>query len=122
MTDRFKSAHPPFSLTSRLVGKFSSIVRVLTRVMNGIGHQLTLRGTVTSEFVGHEAPRCLPLLLEESMKEAGRGFRIPPCLYQDIQDLTVLIHGSIQIALLAVDPDKHLIDKRLITAGTRSFA
>jgi hypothetical protein len=89
--------------------------------MNGIGHQLTMRGTVTSEFVSHEAPRRLAFPLEEFEKEAGRGFRSPPCLYQDIQDLTVLIHGSIQIALLSVDLDKHLIDKPLIPAGTRSF-
>jgi hypothetical protein len=33
-----------------------------------------------------------------------------------------LVHGSIQIALLSIDPDKHFIDKPLIATGTRSFS
>ncbi len=122
MTSRFKPAHPPFSLASRLMREFGSILSILARVMNRIGHQLTMRGSVTSELIGHETPRCLALPLEKLAKEAGCGFRIPPCLHQDIQDLTVLIYGSVQIALLSVDPNKDFIDKPLIATWPGSFA
>jgi hypothetical protein len=84
LADRFKSAHPPFSLTSRLMRELGSIVRILACVMNRIGHQFSVRRSVTSEFIGHEAPRRLTLLLEKPAKEAGCGLRIPPCLDKDV--------------------------------------
>jgi hypothetical protein len=52
------------------------------------------------------------LLLEESTEKANCGFRVPPCLHQDIQDLTVFIYGSVLTALLSIDPDKHFITRR----------
>ena len=54
-----------------------------------------MRGTVASQFVSHEPPGRLALLLEKPAKEAGRGFRIPPWLRENIQDLAVLIYGTI---------------------------
>jgi hypothetical protein len=56
-----------------------------------------MSGLIASEFVSHQPPGCLALLLEKPAKKAGRGLRVPPRLYQDIQDLAVLIHGPIQI-------------------------
>jgi hypothetical protein len=56
-----------------------------------------MRGRVASEFVSHQSAGRLALLLEKPAKEVGGGFRVPPRLYQDIQDLAVLIHSSIQI-------------------------
>ena len=66
--------------------------------MGGTRQLFSMRRTVARQFVGNESPRRLALLLEKPVKEAGGGLRVPPRLYQDIQDLTVLIHGSIQIA------------------------
>ena len=77
-----------------------------------------MRGSVASEFVGDEPPRRLALWLEKPTKEAGRGFLVPPLLDQDIQDLPILIDGSIQIMLLPVDPNKGFIDKPPIAAWT----
>ena len=65
--------------------------------MDCAGHHFAMRGRVASEFVSHQPPGRLALLLEKPAEEASRGFRIPPCLHEDIQDLTVLIHGPIQI-------------------------
>ena len=89
--------------------------------MDRVRHNLAMRGSVAFEFIGDEPPRRLALLLEKPTKEAGRGFLVPPFLDQDIQDLPILINGSIQIMLLSVDPNKDFIDKPLIAAWTRSF-
>jgi len=78
-------------------------------------------GMVASQFVGHEPPGRLALLLDKSAEKAGRSFRIPPCLHEDIQDLTILIHSSIQITQFSVDTHEDLIDEPLIATGAGSF-
>jgi len=89
--------------------------------MNGVRHQLTMRGSVASKLIGHEAPRRPALPLEKSTKKADCSPSISPCLDQDIQDLAMLIHRSIQITLLSLDPDKHFIEKPLIATRPGSF-
>jgi hypothetical protein len=42
-----------------------------------------------------------------------------PCLDEDIQDLAILIHRSIQIAQFPIDPHEDFIDEPLITARAR---
>jgi hypothetical protein len=63
----------------------------------------------------------LALSLEEPAKEAGGGFAVPPRLDEDIQDLAILIHRSIQIAQFPIDPHEDFIDEPLIAAGTGSL-
>jgi hypothetical protein len=80
-----------------------------------------MRVTVASQFVGHELPTCLALLLEKSTKETGGGSRVPPCLHQKVQDLAILIHGSMQRVQFSVDPHENRFDEPLTPARTRSF-
>jgi hypothetical protein len=65
--------------------------------MDGVRHHFAMHGRVASEFVSHQSAGRLALLLEKPAKKAGGSFHVPPRLYQDIQDLAVLIHGTIQI-------------------------
>ena len=65
-------------------------------------HHFAMSRRVASEFVSYQSAGRLALPLEKPAKEAGRGLRISPRLYQDIQDLAVLIHGPIQIAKWSV--------------------
>jgi hypothetical protein len=65
--------------------------------MDGARHRFAMSGRVASEFVSHQSAGRFALLLGKPAKEAGGSFRVPPRLYQDIQDLAVLIHGPIQI-------------------------
>jgi hypothetical protein len=90
--------------------------------MDGVWHHVAMRGTVASQLVSYEPPWRLALSLEEPTKEAGSGFPVPPILHQKIQDLTILIHGSIQIAQPSIDPNKDFIDEPMIAAGTRSLS
>jgi hypothetical protein len=64
----------------------------------------------------------LALLLEKPTKEAGCGARVPPLLYQNVQNLTLLIYCSIQISEFSINANEDFIDEPLITGGTRSLA
>jgi hypothetical protein len=90
--------------------------------MDAARHHFAMRGRVASVFVSHQSAGRLALLLEKPAKEAGGGFPISSCLDEDIQDLAILIHGSIQIAQLSIDAYENFIGKPLIAAGTGSFA
>jgi hypothetical protein len=46
-----------------------------------------MNGRVASEIVSHQSAGRLALLLEKPAKEACGGFRVPPRLDKDIQDL-----------------------------------
>jgi hypothetical protein len=63
--------------------------------MDGARHHLAMSGSIASEFVSHQPPRRLALLLKKPPKEAGSGIPVLSCLDEDIQDLAILIHGSI---------------------------
>jgi hypothetical protein len=90
--------------------------------MGGARHHVTMSGRVASEFVSHQPPGRLALLLEKPAKEAGGGFPVPPCLDEDIQDLAILIHRSIQIPKLPGDTHEDFIDVPLVAARTRSLS
>jgi PIN domain nuclease of toxin-antitoxin system len=90
--------------------------------MDSARHHFAMSGSVASEFVSHQSPGRLALLLKKPAKEAGSGFPVSSCLDEDIQDLAILIHGSIQIAKLSADTHEDPIDKPLIAAGTGSLA
>jgi hypothetical protein len=120
MTNGLKTAHSPFS--SPFMRKFGSIIGVLLSVMERVGHHVAVGRAIAFELIGHETPRRLALLLEESSKEASCGLCVPPSLHEDIEDLTILIYGSIQIAKLSADANKDFVDEPLIAARTGSFA
>ena len=90
--------------------------------MDSARHHFAMSGYITSESVCHQPSGRLALLFKKPAKEAGGGFPISSCLDEDIQDLAILIHGSIQIAQLSIDAYENFIDKPSIAAGTGSFA
>jgi hypothetical protein len=90
--------------------------------MDSARHHDTMSGSIASEFVSHQPPGCLALLLKKLAKEAGSGFSVSSCLDEDIQDLAILILGSIQIAKLSGDMHEDLIDVPLVAARTRSLS
>ena len=77
--------------------------------MLDIRQQLALRNAVTSQLVGHDHSRHILQALQQSPEEPLGGFAIAPVLNQNVEDNTVLIHGTPEIVLHALDPDEHLI-------------
>ena len=67
--------------------------------------------TVAAQLVGHEPHGFLSLTLQQSAKESPRCTPVPTGLYEDVDQVTVLIHRRIAprdffIALVALTVDQ----------------
>ncbi len=82
--------------------------------MLDIGQQTSLRHAIASQLVGHDYPRHILQAPEKPLEEALGGFPITPLLDQNIQDDTILINGSPQIMLDALDPDEYFVEVPLV--------
>src|SRR5215218_4066660 len=67
------------------------------------GENLALGRSGALEFVGDEHARHVGPPLEEFTEELLRRLLVAPTLDQDIEDVAVLIHRSLQIVLFALD-------------------
>src|SRR5262245_64621955 len=76
---------------------------------------LALGSSVALEFVSHDHARHVGQALEQFAEELLCGPLITAALYQDIQHVPVLIHGSPQIVMFALDRQKHFIHLPLVT-------
>lgn len=109
MAGRFESAHLPLSLAGRLMRDFGAIVGVASSVMINGRQEGSKRGSIAFAFVGDDSKRFFPLAAHQSLKEPLGGALIPARLNQDVDHVTVWIHGPPEILLLAVDSDEDLI-------------
>ena len=53
---RLELSHPSFSNPGRLMGLLCSIILVLLSAVNRVGNQLTMRDSITTQFVGNDLP------------------------------------------------------------------
>src|SRR3712207_3381428 len=106
---RLEPLHLPFSSPCRLVRVFCPVVEALVPAMLDTGHQLLLRGAITTELVGyHDAGRpALPL--QQLAQQALGGALVAPALDQHVEHHPVLIHGAPEPVLRPGDLDRHLI-------------
>ena len=109
MAGRFESAHLPLSLAGRFMRDFGAIVGVAVSVMRDRRQDGSQRSSVTFEFVGHDLKRFFPLAADESSKESFRCVLIPAWLYQYVDHVTVLVHSTPEILLLAIDPHENFV-------------
>ena len=82
--------------------------------MLDIGQQASLRHAITSQLVGDDHPRHILQALQQTPEEPHGGFPFAPLLDQNIEDDTILIHGTPQIMLNALDPDEYLVEVPLV--------
>jgi hypothetical protein len=75
-----------------------------------IAKQLTMSNAVAPQLVGHDHSRDISQTLQKSPEEALRRVAIPPGLNENVEHGAVLIDGTSEIVLHALDPDEHLID------------
>ena len=73
---------------------------------------------VASQFVGNDPQRCGALTMQESSKESLCSSLITLRLDQDVDDVAVLIHGSPQILLSAVDSNEDLIQVPVVAPSS----
>ena len=75
---------------------------------------------VASQFVGNDPYRFGTLATQESPKESFCGPLIPMRLDQNVDHVAVLIHGTPQILLFAIDSNEDFIQMPLVAQPSLS--
>src|SRR3954454_16566480 len=110
----FETLHLPLSSSCRLMRHFSAVVEVAALAMLDTGQDLPFGGGVALQFVGDDHPRDILQPTQQLAKEALRSLGVAPALHKDVEHLTVLIDGTAEIMLFAVDADKHLVKEPFV--------
>ena len=74
--------------------------------------------TVAAQLVGHETTRFLSLTLQEFSEESPRRTPVPTGLDEQVNQVTVLVHGAPQILALTVDRDEDFVQQPRISEST----
>ena len=111
-----ETAHRPFLLSGGLVGNLSLVVQPLMLPMFAPRKHLGLRRSVALEFVGDQDARRVFQAFEQLPEKALGGQSATATLHQDIENMTVLIHGALQIAELAVHGQINLVEMPLVSS------
>jgi hypothetical protein len=72
-------------------------------------------------LIRDDHPRRIGQPLQELAEESLRRRLVPPALHQDIEDMTILIHGPPQVMALFIDGQEDFIEM-LRVAGSRTLA
>jgi hypothetical protein len=83
--------------------KLGAIVGILLRIVGNDRQVRSLRSTIAFQFVRDDAERFRALTSHQSAKESLGCMLIAARLQQNIDDITVLIHGTPKILLQALD-------------------
>ena len=108
MRSRFEAPHLAFTLSRRLVRDFGAVVRILIRAVDHGRHHRAARCRVTAELVGDQPARDTAFAFQQLPEEPDRSTTIPARLHQDVEHVTVLVHGPPQILLAAVERDEEV--------------
>ena len=73
---------------------------------------------VAAQLVGHETHGFLSLTFQEFPKESARRSPVPTRLDEEVDQVTVLIHRSLEILPLTVDRDEDFVQKPGISEST----
>ena len=99
---------------------FGAIVRVSPRVMGDQRHEVPMGDTVAAQLVGHEPHGFLSLTLQQSAKESPRGTPVPTGVYEDVDQVTVVIHRAPEILALTVDRHEDFVQEPRLAESTLS--
>ena len=115
-----EAAHLTLPLSRGLMRDFGAIVRVSRRVMGGPGHEVPMCDTVAAQLVGHEPHGFLSLTVQQSAEESPRCTPVPTAVYEEVDQVVVLILRAPQILALTVDRHEDLIQEPRIFESTLS--
>jgi len=85
------------------------------------GKQVAMCNAVAPQLIGHDHPRHILQTFKELPEEAFGGSGIAPVLNEDVEHNAILIHGTPEIVLHALDPDEDLVQMPFV-AGLRPAA
>jgi len=102
--------HPPLALASRLMRVFRAIVEVPVLAVFHAGQHLPLRGRIAFQPVGDDDSRDVPTGFEQLPKKPLGGCFVAATLYQNIEDMAILIHRPPEVVPLPMNREKDLIE------------
>jgi hypothetical protein len=110
LLEGLEPAHPPLTFSCRLMGVFGPVIEPVSARMPDFGQNMRKRGRVAAEAIRDHGMRDSNRSSQEMTKERLRSRAIPPCLHQDVDNLTILINRSPQVMNGSVDADEHFVD------------
>ena len=111
---RFEPLHLPFSSSRRSMRVLGTVVEIATLSVLDTGQQLASSHTIASQLVGDDHSRHVLQTLQQPPEEALGGFGIASVLNEDVEHNAVLIDGTPEIMLHALDPDEHFVEVPLV--------
>ena len=87
-----------------------AVVLVLPRTVHHGRRDGPVRRAVAEQFVGDQSPGRAPLFFQQLPKESSGRPPIAAWLYEDVEDLAVLVHGSPEILPSALDRQKEFVE------------
>ena len=110
LSRRGKPTHVTFSLASRFVRDFGSVIRIDVVDVIYRGHDRPMSCIITSEFIGDQPARFTSLAFEKTAEKAFSRTLIATALHENINAIAVLIDGTPQILALPLNGDKDFVD------------
>ena len=98
--------------------KLHAIVRISLCIVRNARQDRSLRSTIALQFVGDDPERFLALPSHQSANEPLGGILIATRLQQNIDDITVLIHGTPEILQLTIDFHEDFVQMPGITQAS----
>src|SRR6516164_3213214 len=95
------------------------IVGILFGIVGNTWQDRSTGSTIAFQLVGDDPEWLLALTAQQSAKEPLGGTLIAARLEQNIDDVTILIHGTPKILLLTVDSDEEFVQIPGITEASQ---
>ena len=95
-----------------------AIVGILLGIVGDTGQDRSTGSSIALQLVGDDPEWLLALTAQQSAKEPLGCTLIAARLQQNIDDITILIHGTPKILLLAVDSDEEFVQIPGITEAS----
>jgi hypothetical protein len=111
----FEPLHLTLSSPRRSMRVLGSIVQISALSVLDTGKQLTLSDAIAQQLVGHNHPRLILQTRQQPLEESLRRLGIAPGLNQDIEHNAILINGTPEIMLHALDADEDFVHMPLVT-------
>lgn len=114
MTGGLESHHAPLSLAGRLVRILGTVVEIPVLAVFHTGQDFAQRRPRAFQLIRDNHPRHAGQTLEQLAEKPLRRLLISPALYEDIEDVAVLVDGAPQIVPLPVNGEKDFIQVPLV--------
>jgi hypothetical protein len=98
-----------YSSSRRPVRILGAVVEIPAFPVLNLGKQVTVRHGIAFKFVSDHHSRHVLQALQQPLEEALRSAGVGSWLNENVEHHTILIDGTPQVMLDALDPDEHLV-------------